>query len=57
MSGIIELERFIFTIGIAVMHYGYYNGFYIGVDFFFMLSAFLMAKKIHTSNITGGGIS
>jgi peptidoglycan/LPS O-acetylase OafA/YrhL len=42
----IELWRFIFTIGVAVMHFGYYNGFYIAVDFFFILSGFLLCFTI-----------
>ncbi len=44
----IELWRFIFTIGVAIMHFGYYNGFYIAVDFFFMLSGFLLYKSVDT---------
>ncbi|MCI8623295.1 MAG: acyltransferase [Provencibacterium sp.] len=42
----IELWRFCFAIGVAIMHFGYYNGFYIAVDFFFMLSGFLLVKSI-----------
>lgn len=42
----IELWRYIFTIGVVVMHFGYYNGFYIAVDFFFMLSGFLIHKSV-----------
>jgi peptidoglycan/LPS O-acetylase OafA/YrhL len=38
----VELWRFAFTIGVVVMHFGYYNGYYIAVDFFFMLSGFLL---------------
>lgn len=42
----IEFWRIIFTIGVAVMHFGLINGFYIAVDFFFMLSGWLLAKKV-----------
>lgn len=42
----LELWRIVFTIGVAIMHFGYYNGFYIAVDFFFMLSGYLTYKGI-----------
>lgn len=42
----IELWRIIFTFGVAIMHFGYYNGFYISVDFFFMLTGFLLCKSV-----------
>lgn len=42
----IELWRFIFTIGVALLHFGYINGFYIAVDFFFILSGFLICKSV-----------
>ena len=42
----IEFWRFCFAIGIAIMHFGYYNGFYIAVDFFFMLSGFLLMTSM-----------
>lgn len=45
-SGAIEFWRFFFSVGVAIMHFGYYNGFYIAVDFFFLLSGFLTAKTV-----------
>lgn len=42
----IEIWRFLFTICVALLHFGYFNGFYIAVDFFFVLSAFLLCKSI-----------
>lgn len=45
-KGSIELWRFVFTIGIAIMHFGHPNGFYIAVDFFFMLSGYLIANSV-----------
>lgn len=42
----IELWRIIFTLGVAIMHFGYYNGFYLAVDFFFILTGFLLNKSI-----------
>lgn len=48
-----ELFRFLFIIAIAVMHFSnsyfkscpYYQGAYIGTEFFFLLSGFMIAKK------------
>lgn len=48
-----ELFRFLFIIAIAVMHFSnsyfkscpYYSGAYIGTEFFFLLSGFMIAKK------------
>lgn len=40
-SSQIEFWRIVFTIGVALLHFGYINGFYIAVDFFFMLTGFL----------------
>ncbi len=49
----IELFRFLFITVIAVMHFSnsyfkscpYYQGAYIGTEFFFLLSGFMIAKK------------
>lgn len=49
----IELYRFIFSIGIALMHYGNFDGFYIGVDFFFIVSGYLLARDVYKN---GGGL-
>ena len=60
MNYVIELERFLFAIMICIMHFGYYNNFYIGVDFFFMVTGFFIAAKTICSktkdniNVWGG---
>jgi peptidoglycan/LPS O-acetylase OafA/YrhL len=53
-SSQIEFWRIVFTIGVALLHFGYINGFYIAVDFFFMLTGFLSYRSInaHRDNIT-----
>lgn len=52
MNYVIELERFLFAIMKCIMHFGYYNNFYIGVDFFFMVTGFFIAAKIKIENKT-----
>lgn len=46
----IEIYRFIFAMGIAIMHLGYYNGFYIGVDFFFMITGIFVYRDVCIEN-------
>lgn len=46
----ISLYRILFTILILLLHIGYGMGSYIAVDFFFVLSGFLLAKKVYGSS-------
>lgn len=46
----ISLYRILFTILIVLLHIGYGMGSYIAVDFFFVLSGFLLAKKVYGSS-------
>lgn len=50
----LELWRIVFTIGVAIMHAGHPNGFYIAVDFFFMLSGYLTFKGIDANSEQSG---
>lgn len=47
-SNEIELWRFLFTVLVIVMHAGIFNGAYIAVEFFFMLSGFLWMHAAET---------
>ena len=52
----IELWRFIFTILICLLHFGtkinntvYFRGGYIAVEFFFILSGYLLMVKVNNN--------
>ncbi len=48
----IPFWRIIFTILVVLLHCGYAQGGYIAVEFFFLVSGFLLAKKIYENNIS-----
>ena len=54
----IDIYKFLFTVGVCLMHYeGIYflsenrmfEGFYLAVDFFFVLSGFFLYRSIKSS--------
>lgn len=48
----IPFWRIVFAILIVMLHCGYVSGAYIVVEFFFLVSGFLLAKTINERNIT-----
>ncbi|MBR5278787.1 MAG: hypothetical protein IKU23_05945, partial [Clostridia bacterium] len=57
-NGTIDLLKFAFTVMVMLYHTGYcFKGGYIAVDFFFIVSGFLMAKsmKISVNNGVAAG--
>lgn len=48
-SNTVSFWRIILTFAIVLLHIGYGKGSYIAVEFFFVLSGFLLAKKIYSS--------
>lgn len=64
--GLIDLMRFLFALIIVIFHGGQFYGAenaklfalgYIGVEFFFIVSGFLMAKRIHRSGDSSTNIA
>lgn len=45
-KGSVELWRFVLSVLVAVMHFGYFNGYYIAVDFFLILSGYLLVQSL-----------
>lgn len=56
----IEFFRFLFICSIAIMHFSnsyfkstpYFSGAYIGTEFFFLVSGYMIMKSAHTKNIS-----
>ena len=56
----IEFFRFIFICTIAIMHFSnsyfksipYFSGAYIGTEFFFLISGYMIMKSAHTKNLS-----
>lgn len=53
-SNTVSFWRIIFTFLIVLLHIGYGRGSYIAVEFFFVLSGFLIAKKVYSSSCSKG---
>ena len=48
----ISFWRIVFTLIVVLLHCGYGKGGYIAVEFFFLVSGFLLAKNIYDDNIS-----